>query len=220
MTIGRNGVAGKQLRGFIERIERLRLEKRGLADDEKQVFAEAKAAGFDTKTMRAVIKRRELPPGDVQEAEAMLDLYLHATGMRTETPLFAAVGAMSVDLAARDEVIAAFKQLVPHEGEIIVKVGGTPVRLWRDEQGEAHAADWVEPEPAAPAAPAPGGTPARQRAPVPNCTEDQAEELGAQAARDNVPIIKNPFPHDDARRPRWDVGWRCEAGSDGMGEDD
>ena len=120
MTIGHSGVAGKQLLGFIERVERLREEKRGLADDEKAVF--------DTKTMRMVIQRRELPPGAVQEAEAMLDLYLHATGMRTDTPLFAAVGAMSVDLAARDEVIAAFKQLVPHSGEIIVKIGGAPVR--------------------------------------------------------------------------------------------
>lgn len=217
MTIGHNGVAGKQLLGYIER---LREEKRGLADDEKAVFAEAKAAGFDTKTMRVVIKRRELPPGEVQEAEAMLDLYLHATGMRTDTPLFAAVGAMSVDLAARDEVIAAFKQLVPHSGEIIVKIGGNPVRLWRDEKGEAQAEDWVEPEAAAPASSAPGGKPARQKAPVPNCTEDQAEEMGAQAARDGVPIIKNPFPHDDKRRPRWDIGWRREAGSDGMGEDD
>ena len=75
------GIAAGQLRSLIERIERLEEEKKALADDIKEVFAEAKANGFDTKTMRQVIKIRKMESAERQEQEAMLDLYLHALGM-------------------------------------------------------------------------------------------------------------------------------------------
>jgi len=76
------GVAGEQLKSFIERIERLEEEKRALSEDIKEVFAEAKGTGFDVKIMRQVIRMRKLDKADFQEQEAMLDLYLTAMDMR------------------------------------------------------------------------------------------------------------------------------------------
>jgi len=72
------GVAGEQLRSFIERIERLEEEKKGIAEDIKEVYAGAKAVGFDTKIMRKVIAVRKMDQADRQEQEALLDVYLHA----------------------------------------------------------------------------------------------------------------------------------------------
>ncbi len=76
----------RQLRHLIERIERVRAEKAELAADEKEVFAEAKAFGFDTKVMRAVLKQRAADPHERAEFEAMLDLYLDAVSFDS-TPL-------------------------------------------------------------------------------------------------------------------------------------
>ena len=75
------GVAAGQLRSFIERIERLEEEKKALSDDVRDVFAEAKGTGFDTKIMRQVIRLRKKDKAERQEEEAILDLYLHALGM-------------------------------------------------------------------------------------------------------------------------------------------
>ena len=75
-------VAADQLRLFIERIERLEEEKAALASDIREVYAEAKGNGFDTKIMRQVVRLRKLDKADRQEAEAVLDLYLSALGMR------------------------------------------------------------------------------------------------------------------------------------------
>jgi uncharacterized protein (UPF0335 family) len=75
------GVAAGQLRSFIERIERLEEERKGLSDDIRDVFAEAKGNGFDTKVMRQVIRLRKKEPAERQEEEAILDLYMHALGM-------------------------------------------------------------------------------------------------------------------------------------------
>lgn len=75
------GIAAKELRQFIERIERLEEEKKGIADDIKDVFAEAKGRGFDTKVMREVIRMRKKDAAERQEHEAILDLYCHALGM-------------------------------------------------------------------------------------------------------------------------------------------
>lgn len=74
-------VAGAQLKAFIERIERLEEEKQSIADDIKDVYAEAKGNGFDTKTMRQIIKLRKKDKAEREEEEAMLDLYLSALGM-------------------------------------------------------------------------------------------------------------------------------------------
>jgi uncharacterized protein (UPF0335 family) len=74
-------VAAGQLRAFIERIERLEEEKKTISDDIKEVFAEAKGTGFDTKAMRTIIRLRKKDQAERQEEEAVLDLYLAALGM-------------------------------------------------------------------------------------------------------------------------------------------
>ncbi|ORE93426.1 DUF2312 domain-containing protein [Acuticoccus yangtzensis] len=76
------GVAGDQLRTIVERIERLEEEKQGIADDIKDVYAEAKANGFDTKVLRQIVKLRKQEPNERTEFEAILDLYMEALGMR------------------------------------------------------------------------------------------------------------------------------------------
>lgn len=74
-------VAADHLRQLIERIERLEEEKAALAADIREVYAEAKGHGFDSKTMRQVIKIRKMEPSDRQEQEAVLSLYLEALGI-------------------------------------------------------------------------------------------------------------------------------------------
>jgi uncharacterized protein (UPF0335 family) len=74
--------AKEQLKSVVERIERLEEEKQALADDIKEVYAEAKANGFDTKTLRQVVRLRKQDLTERQEQEALLDLYMHALGMR------------------------------------------------------------------------------------------------------------------------------------------
>ena len=74
-------VSAEQLRLFIERIERLEEDKKGLADDIKDVYAEAKGTGFDTKTMRAIVRLRKMEKAARQEAEALLDTYKTALGL-------------------------------------------------------------------------------------------------------------------------------------------
>ncbi|MCX7303009.1 MAG: DUF2312 domain-containing protein [Hyphomicrobiales bacterium] len=74
-------VAAGQLRAFIERVERLEEEKKTIADDIKEVYAEMKGTGFDTKAVRAIIRLRKQDQAERQEAEAILDLYMAALGM-------------------------------------------------------------------------------------------------------------------------------------------
>lgn len=75
------GFAREQLRAFIERIERLEEEKATIANDIREVYAEAKGTGFDVKTLRAVVRLRKQDKAERQEQMALLDLYLHALGM-------------------------------------------------------------------------------------------------------------------------------------------
>ncbi|TFF27645.1 DUF2312 domain-containing protein [Jiella endophytica] len=81
-----NGVAQDQLRSFVERIERLEEEKKTIGDDIKDVYAEAKGNGFDTKILRRVISLRKQDADERQEQEAILDLYLQALGMAPSMP--------------------------------------------------------------------------------------------------------------------------------------
>ena len=76
-----DNVAADQLRLFIERIERLEEEKKGIADDVKDVYAEAKSTGYDTKTMRAVVRLRKLETHTRQEMDALLETYRTALGL-------------------------------------------------------------------------------------------------------------------------------------------
>lgn len=74
-------VTGERLRAFVERIERLEEEKKEVADQIKEVFAELKAEGFDTTAIRSILKRRKQDPDDLAEQEAVVELYLSALGM-------------------------------------------------------------------------------------------------------------------------------------------
>lgn len=75
------GVAADRLRSIVERIERLEEEKVALAADVKDIYSEAKSAGFDTKALRALIKVRKQDANEVEEFETILDIYRHALGM-------------------------------------------------------------------------------------------------------------------------------------------
>ena len=86
--VGHNsGVSNGQLRSVIERIERLEEEKAATSADIKEVYAEAKGNGFDTKTIRQLVRIRKQDAAERQEAEALLELYKNALGMLGDTPL-------------------------------------------------------------------------------------------------------------------------------------
>lgn len=80
-ALAADGTAAGQLKSFVERIERLEEEKRTISDDIKDVYAEAKVNGYDTKVLRQVIRIRKQDPAERAEAEALLELYLQALGM-------------------------------------------------------------------------------------------------------------------------------------------
>lgn len=73
--------AKEQLRSFIERVERLEEERAALSEDIREVYAEAKGEGYDTKIMRQVVRLRKLDKADFQEQEAILELYKRAMDM-------------------------------------------------------------------------------------------------------------------------------------------
>jgi uncharacterized protein (UPF0335 family) len=75
------GVAADELRQFVERIERLEEEKAAIAGDIKEVFAEMKGRGFDTKAVRSILRIRKKDHAERQEEEAILELYMQALGM-------------------------------------------------------------------------------------------------------------------------------------------
>jgi uncharacterized protein (UPF0335 family) len=70
-----------QLKAFIERVERLEEEKKAIADDIRDVYAEAKGSGFDVKALRAIVRLRKQDPDERKEEEAILETYMHALGM-------------------------------------------------------------------------------------------------------------------------------------------
>ena len=75
------GVAADRLRSLIERIERLEEERKALGSDIKDIYAEAKSAGFDVKVLRQLISMRKKEPAEVEEQETLLDVYRRALGM-------------------------------------------------------------------------------------------------------------------------------------------
>lgn len=75
------GISSDQLKSFIERIEDLEENKREVAEHIKDVFYEAKSAGYDPKIMRIVLRQRKMDSEEVNEQETMLDLYKQALGM-------------------------------------------------------------------------------------------------------------------------------------------
>lgn len=74
-------IAGERLRSIVERIERLEEERKALASDIKDIYSEAKSAGFDIKVIRQLIRIRKQEPAEVEEQETLLDVYRRAIGM-------------------------------------------------------------------------------------------------------------------------------------------
>ncbi len=75
------GIAADRLRSIVDRIERLEQERKALGDDIKDIYSEAKSAGFDVKVVRQIIRLRKQEPAEVEEQETLLDLYRRALGM-------------------------------------------------------------------------------------------------------------------------------------------
>jgi uncharacterized protein (UPF0335 family) len=75
------GIAADQLRSIVDRIERLEEERKALGGDIRDIYAEAKSAGFDVKVLRQLIRVRRQEPADVEEQESLLDVYRRALGM-------------------------------------------------------------------------------------------------------------------------------------------
>ena len=82
-TVSSDSVAQDQIRAFIERIERMEEEKKAIADDIKEIYAEAKGNGFDTKVLRQIVRIRKQDHAERMEQEALLELYMAALGMST-----------------------------------------------------------------------------------------------------------------------------------------
>jgi uncharacterized protein (UPF0335 family) len=75
------GIAADRLRSLVDRIERLEEERKALGSDIRDIYAEAKSAGFDVKVLRQLIRVRKQEPADVEEQETLLDVYRRALGM-------------------------------------------------------------------------------------------------------------------------------------------
>lgn len=221
MSLGHNTGTADELRAFIDRLEQLDQDHKGIADDKKVVKAEMAAAGFDVPTVNAVMKIRKAKPHAYQEASALLDTYLHALGMATEPPLARFTANAAVDPVALDSIVAYMEPAVPPTGggHIDIRVGGKTWRLTRDLAGGVNRQEVVDalkqPKPKKDKAPE-----GMKREPVPEVDAAGAFELGRAYARDNRPVIDNPFPFGDERRAKFDEGWRKETGGDGMGPED
>lgn len=181
-----NIISADQLRLFIERIETLEEEKRGIADDIKDVYAEAKGTGFDTKTIRAIVKLRKIDDAARREAEALLDTYKAALGMLGGTPL----GHWAIERLEK-----ARKPDPAHTGDQA-----------KPDSDPNKAVDCDDADDAAPPAPPPAL----------EWTVDDARLFGRLAAQAGKPVTANPFPPRDLRRAAWDEAWCGEIGSDGM----
>ena len=79
--VAETGVAAEELKQFVERIERLEEVKKAIADDVRDVYAEAKGRGFDVKAIRSIVRLRAKEPQQREEEEAILELYKNALGM-------------------------------------------------------------------------------------------------------------------------------------------
>ena len=75
------GIAAEELRQFVERYEQLEAEKKDITEQQKEVMAEAKGRGYDTKALRKIVALRKQKPDDIAEQEAILDIYKAALGM-------------------------------------------------------------------------------------------------------------------------------------------
>jgi uncharacterized protein (UPF0335 family) len=218
MSIGKNTIQGKRLLEIIEQSESYDAEKKEIGNLNTALMAAASAEGFNTKAINVLKKRRKMKPHDRQEGDEIFHAYSHAIGMDEEPPLFRAISEMARDALTREGLLESMKQLAPPEGDIILRMGGEPVRVYRDKDGVAHVEPYVEKTKREPGAPKGQPAPGRAVRDVPDVSEAGAYAYGQQMFRDNRPIIENPFPFGDIRRAKCDEGFRKESGSDGMGD--
>lgn len=175
-----------RLLGLIERVEQLELERAALSEDIKAIFGEAKAAGFDVKVMRAMIRERAMGEDRREEWQALLDIYRAALGMLAGTELGA---------AARKRLMKPPEQpKPPSEGE----------------KGD----EAPSPSPSADTAPKPSGLPLFPTATPEQIIAARA--AGAAAAKAGTKISENPHVAGDPCRGAWDEGWCAASSSDGM----
>lgn len=165
--MSRDDTAADQLRLLVERIEGLEERKAEIADDIKAVYAESKALGYDTKTMRAIIRLRRMDVNERREHEALLDTYKAALGMLDGTPL----GHWAV------EKIKRARPPGPEDSPDQAPAAGTP------EGGEPRP-DAPEPRPAPEPAPPP-------------VTVEDARKMGRLAAQAGKAVTSNPFRPGD-----------------------
>lgn len=219
-SICHNTVSGEKLVKYIERLEAKNKTIDALKEDVKVIKAEARAEGFDPKGIAFCVKVRKKSPSEFREEEDQRDLYLHAIGMAPTPPLFKHLEGLAGNVFAEAELIEHMKALVPTGGALTVQLaGGKPMKITRDGDGKVTVEE-VKPAPVHPK-PGPSAAPDLPAAePPPAVDADGAEQLGRDAAKADRPIIANPFPFGDERRARWDLGWRRETGSDGMGSDE
>lgn len=217
-VVGQNTPSSERVHGFVSEIERLEAQEKELREQKKVIYATAKAEGFDTSNesgIRFLVRVRKKKPHDFEEHEANRDVYLHAMGMAPEPPLYKQIAALAKDTAASEKLLEAFKLLVPAKGELICTIGGKRMRLWRDKDGVCRSEVYQPLD--APGPSQPGDITKPPSKEVPDCSLDEAYDMGKEAYRENKPVISNPFPFGDKRRPRWDQGWRDESGNNGFG---
>lgn len=212
-SIGQNTPSAEKLRGLVDELERIAGIKKDLTAQAAAIKARAKSEGFNTGAIDYLLKVRKMKPHDRADADTMRDVYLHAMDMLPEPPLFRQLATLVDDAASEAKVLEALKHIAPAKGDIVMRMGERPFRIFRDSDGVARVEPFVEKAPKAPR----GEAPARDKPEAPDCTPEEAFALGEAAARANAPVISNPFPYGDPRRPQWDAGWRRGAGGDGFG---
>lgn len=215
-VIGQNTPRSEKVMGFVAEVERIEAQVKELGEIKKAIYANAKAQGYSPPGIRYVVKMRKKKPQVREEEETTRDTYMHAAGMAVEPPLYRQIAALAKDSVAGEKLLEAFKLLVPMDGELICTIGGKKMRLWRDKDGQPQSAEHTTIDMQSPTQTRTTLPPPKSKD-VPNCTPAEAEELGRVAYRENRPIIDNPFPFDDERRPRFDEGYRKESGTHGMG---
>lgn len=218
-TLGRNTMNSEAMKEFVDRIEDRERAKKAISDEIGVIYAEVKAANLSAAGIRGVVKARKMRPSQFRESEDLRDVYFHAAGLLEEPPLFRSIEALAGDDMSKQAIIDRFAKLVPPGGSITVEMEGPAVKVSRDKEGNLSIAEVIE-KPVQQRAPGTGRNQSPPKPDVPNVTADEAELMGRQAFKDDVPIIDNPFPFGDARRPRWDMGWRKESGGDGMGPEE
>ena len=157
--VGKNTIQGKRLLEIIEHSEAYDASKKEISELDSALMAAAKAEGFNTKAIKYLKKRRKMKPHDRQEGDDIIDAYSHAIGMDEEPPLFRALSAMAGDSLGRETLLNHMLELAPIDGDIILRIGGEPVRIFRDHEGTARSEPYQE-KPAKSASPAkPAATP-------------------------------------------------------------